>query len=236
MIVFPIAAALVSLVFGVHLLMRFSRRGTPHEGVWAVAMLMFAAASVALALGVWGRWTSGEFRAYWLFGAVLTVPYLAQGELYLLLRHRWLGHLLFAVLLAATAWAMAEIRAAEVDAAALTEEFPLGREVFGDGSAAHRLAQFYSFPAYFLLLGGAVYAAARMRGREELRTRFYGVALLAVGATVVAVGSGIGAGFGSFPLFSAALAAGVAVMYWGFLVAAGSERPTAAGPSPAAGA
>ncbi len=49
-------------------------------------------------------------------------------------------------------------------------------------------------------------------------------------------GTGVGALIDSFPLFSVALAAGVAVMYWGFLVAAGSERPTAAGPSPAAGA
>lgn len=219
MIAFPVAAAGVSLVFGAHLLLRFARRGAPHEGVWAIAMLMFATSSAALALGVGDGWSSAEFRAYWLFGAVLNVPYLAQGELYLLIRTRWVAHLLLVVLLAGTAWATAEVRTAPVHAPSLGEEFPLGREVFGDGTAAHRLAQLYSFPAYFLLLGGAVWSAGRMRRSEALKRRAAGTGLIAVGATVVAVGSGVGAGFGNFALFSVSLAVGAAVMYWGFLLA-----------------
>lgn len=221
MIAFPILAALVSLAFGLHLLIRFVRRGALHEGLWAIAMLMFAGASVALALGVRDGWTSSEFRAYWLLGAVLTVPYLAQGELYLLARGRpWIAHLGLVALLVGTALMVGEVRSAPVAHEVLREEFPLGREVFGDGTPAHRLAQYASFPAYFFLLGGATWAAGRMRGREDLRDRFRGTALIAVGATVVAVGSGIGAGLGNFALFSVSLAAGAAVMYWGFLLAA----------------
>ena len=45
------------------------------------------------------------------------------------------------------------------------------------------------------------------------------------GATVVAVGSGVGAGFHVVPLFSVSLAAGIAVMYWGFLEASGPSEP-----------
>ena len=220
MIAFPILAALVSLAFGVHLLARFVRRGALHEGLWAIAMLMFAGASAALALGVWDGWSTGEFRGYWLLGAVLTVPYLAVGELYLLARdRRWLAHLGLAALLVGTALMVGEVRSAPVDRAQLAEDFPLGRDVFGDGSPAHRLAQYASFPAYFFLLGGATYAAGRMRGREDLRNRFLGTSLIAIGATIVAIGSGVGAGLGNFALFSITLAGGAAVMYWGFLVA-----------------
>jgi hypothetical protein len=43
---------------------------------------------------------------------------------------------------------------------------------------------------------------------------------VAAGATIVAVGSGIGAAYAHVWLFSVALAAGVAVMFWGFLRAA----------------
>jgi hypothetical protein len=183
-------------------------------------MLMFAGASAALALGVLDGWSTGEFRVYWLLGAVLTVPYLAVGELYLLARdRRWLAHLGLAALLVGTALMVGEVRSAPVDRALLAEEFPLGRDVFGDGSPAHRLAQYASFPAYFFLLGGATYAAGRMRGREDLRNRFLGTSLIAVGATIVAIGSGVGAGLGNFALFSITLAVGAAVMYWGFLVA-----------------
>jgi hypothetical protein len=52
------------------------------------------------------------------------------------------------------------------------------------------------------------------------------VLLIAAGATIVAIGSGIGAGFRLVALFSFSLAAGVAVMYWGFVktTARGAHR------------
>ena len=47
--------------------------------------------------------------------------------------------------------------------------------------------------------------------------RALGTIGIAAGATIVAIGSGIGAGFGYVWLFSIGLAAGIAVMFWGFL-------------------
>jgi MFS family permease len=222
-IVLPVAAALIALAFSVHLFSRSGRRGTWYEAVWGLAMLMFAVATGALVLGVLDGWSSAEFRAYWLFGAVLTAPYLAMGELYLLVRRRWIAHVLLILLLGATAWAAATVRTAPMSEA-LFEDFPLGREVFGDGSAAHRLSQYYAFPGYFILVGGAVWSALQMRGRAELRDRFLGVLLIALGATVVFIGSGVGAGFGLYAVFSLGHAAGIAVMYWGFLMAS-RRRP-----------
>lgn len=231
MIVLPLLATAVALVFGVHLAVRFARRRAPHEGLWSLAMLMYAGASGALALGVQGGWSGGEFRLYWLLGAVLTVPFLAGGELYLLARRRrWIAHLGLFVLAAASVWATIEVWSAPVDRAVLEETFPLGREVFGDGTLPHRLAQYYSFPAYFFLLGGATYSAGRMRGKEELRDRFLGTTLIAIGATIVAIGSGVGAGLGNFALFSISLAAGAAVTYWGFLVATRRRDPATRDP------
>lgn len=226
MIVFPLLATAVALVFGVHLAVRYVRRRAPHEGLWSLAMLMYAGASGALALGVQGGWSAGEFRIYWLLGAVLTVPYLAGGELYLLARRRrWIAHVGVAVLAMATVWAVIEVWGAPVDRAVLEETFPLGREVFGDGTLPHRLAQYYSISAYVFLVGGAIYAARGMRGKEELRDRVRGTTLIAVGATIAAIGSSVGAGLGNFGLFSVLLAGGAAVMYWGFLIATRRRAP-----------
>jgi hypothetical protein len=221
-ILLPILAALIALAFGIQLLVRSAGRRTWYEAVWGVAMLMFFVASSALVLGVADGWSSAEFRTYWLFGAVLTVPWLGLGELYLLVRPRWIPHLLLVLLLGATAFAWMVVGDAPVSNA-LADEFPLGREVFGDGSAAHRLSQYYAYPGYLVLVVGAVWSALRIRGREELRTRFIGTLLIAVGATIVFVGSGIGAGFGNFAVFSIGHAVGIAVMYWGFLTA--TRRP-----------
>lgn len=214
--VFPLFAALISVAFAAVLMWNAVRPVRPAQLMWAIALLMYAAASFAMFLGSLSNWTPGEFRLYWLLGATLTVPYLAQGELYLL-TPRPVANVLFVVLVFGTAFAVAKIGSAPVQLVYLHEELPLGKDVFGAGSVAHRLAQLYSIPAYVVLLAGAVWSAWRMRGRPERRNRMFGTLGVAGGATIVAVGSGIGAAFGHVWLFSVTLAAGVAVMFWGFL-------------------
>ena len=226
MISLPVVATLVSAAFGIHLLIRSGRRRSWAEAAWGIAMLMFAAASGALALGVADGWSTAEFRVYWLFGAVLNVPYLGAGEVYLLTRRAWVGHLVLAIVLAATAWATAEVRTAPLDTRVLaTEEFFAGREVLGEGAPARTLAFVYSYTGTVMLVLGILWSAIRMRGRPELRGRFWGVLLIAVGALVVAAGAAFAAA-GSFAGFSATLAGGVIVMYAGFL------RATRRSPSP----
>jgi MFS family permease len=227
-IAFPLAASIISAAFGVHLLVRFGRRGQLFEGLWGVAMLMYAIASGALLLGILGEWSSAEFRAYWLFGAVLNVPYLAVGEAYLLLRQQWIAHALLVLVLAATAWAASEVRTAALDASVLREEFFSGRDVLGEDSTSLLLARIYSFSGYGVLALGALWSAFQMRGRPDLRNRFYGTLLVVLGATVVAAGAAFAAA-ANFAGFSVTLAAGVAVMYWGFLTA--TQRRPAPAPS-----
>ena len=86
--VFPLAAALVAVLFAAALVRRYAARRRSYEVIWALALLMYAAASLAVAFGVANGWTSGEFRVYWALGAVLNVPFLAQGELDLLIAQR----------------------------------------------------------------------------------------------------------------------------------------------------
>ena len=232
MIVLPIAAAVVALAFGVHLLFRSGHRHAWHEAVWGVAMLMFFVATGALVLGVADGWSSTEFRAYWLFGAVLNVPYLALGEVYLLARQRWAGHVLLVILLGATAWASAEVRSATLDTSVLrAEEFFAGREVLGEDAPARTLAFLYSYTGTAVLVLGILWSSRRMLGRPELRGPFYGTLLIAFGALIEAGGSAFAAA-GSFVGFSLTLVAGISVMYWGFLTATRTGRGPARTPRP----
>lgn len=223
--VFPSAAAAIALVFAALLARRFALRRRPFEALWAVALLLYAVASAAVAQGLLVGWTGGGFRAYWALGAVLNVPYLAAGEVVLLFRDRRVLWAVLLVLLFVSGFTVARVATAPLDPTALDHDLPLGREVFGAGSPAHRLAQLVSYPAYVLLLAGCAWSAWRMRGRRELRDRFVGTAGIAVGATVVAVASGVGAGFQVVPVFSVGLALGIAVMFWAFLRA---DRPARA--------
>ena len=122
-----------------------------------------------MVFGVAGGWTTGEFQLYWALGAVLNVPFLAGGELMLLVRNRTAQAAIWILLVFLTAYTVSVLRGATFDAAALAEDLPSGKDVFGDGSPAHRLPQLISIPSYLVLLGGALWSAWRMRGRPELR-------------------------------------------------------------------
>lgn len=225
--VFPLLAGLVALVFSALLARQFAQRRRSYQAFWAVALLMYAIASAVVALGAVDGWTSGEFRVYWALGAVLNVPFLAQGELDLLVRNRAVRWGLYVLLVFVTAYTIAVVRTAELrgGAAALAEDLPSGKEVFGAGTPAHRLPQLISIPAYLVLVGGALWSAWRMRGRPELRDRFRGTLLIALGATVIAGFGSAFAALGHLLPFSLSLLVGIAVMFAGFLRA---SRPTSA--------
>jgi hypothetical protein len=215
--VFPALAALVALVFAAMLLRLFVRNRRSYLALWGVAVLMYAVASAVVALGALNGWTRGGFRVYWALGAVLNVPFLAQGELDLLIRTRWVRSVLYVALAFVIAYTIARVRTAAVHVDALDERLPSGKEVFGDGTPAHRLPQLVSIPAYLLLLGGTLWSAWRMRGRPELRDRFGGTLLIALGATVIAVFGSAFAALGELLPFSVSLLLGVTVMFAGFL-------------------
>lgn len=212
----PSAAAAVALVFAALLLQRYSTRRRPAQLLWAGALLMYAAASFALALGVRDGWSATEYRWYWALGAVLNVPYLAAGEVFLLAGDRRVRLATLALLLFGTAFALARVRTGTLDLAALGQELPLGKEAWARDPFVLDLARYYAFPAYFFLVGGTLWSAWRMRGRPGLRDRFTGTLGIALGATIVAAGSAF-ALTGQLVGFSATLVVGITVMFWGFL-------------------
>ncbi|MGZ8597809.1 MAG: hypothetical protein ACXWX4_10175 [Actinomycetota bacterium] len=222
--VFPLVAAVVAAVFAGLVARQYATRRRPYQLAWAISLVLYAAASLAVVLGVSGGWTTGEFQIYWALGAVLNVPFLAGGELMLLVRNRTAQAAIWVVLVFLTAYTVSVLRGATFDGAALAQDLPSGKHVFGDGSAAHRLPQLISIPSYLVLLGGALWSAWLMRGRPELRDRFVGTLLIALGATVIAGFGSAFAALGFLAAFSVSLAAGITVMFIGFLRAG---RPVA---------
>jgi hypothetical protein len=227
--VFPLGAAVVAFAFAAALGRRFVERRRTYLGLWCAALLMYGAASLAVAIGVGWGWSRGSFEVYWILGAVLNVPLLAAGEVQLLSRNRIVESAIWVVLAFVAAYTIAVTRGAAMDVAvALAGELPSGKDVFGDGTAAYQLPQLISIPPPPPPVAGAVWSAWRMRGRPELRDRFAGTLLIVVGASITAVAGSAFAAVGNAPAFSLALLAGVAVMFWGFLRASRTPSPAAA--------
>jgi hypothetical protein len=84
--VLPLAAALVALAFAGAIARQYLARRRSYQAIWASALLMYAVASFMVFLGALDGWSAAEFRWYWVLGAVLNVPFLAQGELDLLVK------------------------------------------------------------------------------------------------------------------------------------------------------
>ena len=176
--------------------------------------MMYAAASLAVAFGVANGGTGGVPH-YWALGAVLNVPFLAQAARPAdRARAVRLGRCYVCRFIAGTRspWCARprSHRGARTGPA-------FGKEVFGDGTAAYRLPQLIAIPAYLVLVGGTLWSAWRMRGRPELRDRFWGTLLVAFGVWFMA---GFGAAFaalGHLAPFSISLLVGIALMFIGFL-------------------
>ena len=214
--VFPLVAAIVAFVFAAMLAKQFAIRRGQAQLLWAVALAMYGLASIAVTAGVLSGWTRTWFVLYWAFGAVLNVAFLAGGELVLLFRRRWVLWAVWLVLVFVTAYTLTVLRGANVNPAAFADRLPLGRDVFGSGTPAHRLAQLVAYPAYAILLLGTLWSAWKMRGRPELTDRFVGTLLIAVGATIVAGGAAFAAA-GVLPGFILTIVAGICVMFAGFV-------------------
>ena len=80
-VVLAFIAALVSLRLAADLIRRWRDRRTPELLAWGASLAAFAAASGALAWAAAAGWDDRAFRAYYLFGGLLTAPLLGAGSL-----------------------------------------------------------------------------------------------------------------------------------------------------------
>jgi hypothetical protein len=223
-------ATLVASAFAVSTLERWLVRRRPYELAWTISLVMFALASAALWLAEAKGWTSATFRTFYLFGAILDVPWLALGTIYLLAGRagrstaadgiRW-------ALVILSGFAAGVMVTAPLRAVVPTSELPEGRALFEP--LPRILAAVGSGVAALVVVGGALWSAWRLwrddpsehPGAAEVSPRrlAFGNVVIAIG-TLVLSGSGALAGrLGKDTAFALSLVAGVSVLFCGFLIA-----------------
>jgi len=222
-------ATAVATLFAEATFKRWRQGRRPHEAAWTVALALFALASAALATGASTGWDRGSFRAFYLLGAVLNVPWLGLGTIYLLAGER-AGRRVRAVLVFASGLATGVLLTAPIagDVAGSTT-IPVGKEVFGIFPRV--LAAAGSGLGALVVFGGAAWSAVRFakaaRGRAGApRTtgpspgRMAAAnALIALGTLILSGGGTLQGVLGHDEAFTLSLAGGITVIYAGFLVA-----------------
>ncbi|HEU0195144.1 MAG TPA: hypothetical protein VFQ71_13150 [Gaiellales bacterium] len=194
-----------------------SRRRAPLIS-WTIGFALFTVAAAVLWYGAARGWTPAAFRIYYLAGGILVVPYLAVGELLLVLPGRRVTRLATATMLFISFAAAAAVLAAQVDRGALDRAGAAPPNDALAGTWPEVLAIALNSAGTVVLLAGSLLSARRRRDLRPL--------LVAVGVLVVALASSA-TRFGSYTLFALGQAAGIVLILLGLVLRRGSVTPSA---------
>ncbi len=223
------AAALVSLAFALSTGERWLRGRKRHEAAWTISLIMFALGSISLWWGAavgWGEWS---FKSFYLFGAILNVPYLALGTVELLSGpahgRRWT-----AIVTVLGAFCAGIVVAAPLTSSIASDVLPQGKEVFGPGPRI--AAAVGSGVAALVIIGGAVWSAWRLfrawragaetratrTGAPSLRRLAIANLIIAAGTLILSAGGILNSVMNEMDGFAISLVAGISVIFVGFLL------------------
>lgn len=218
------AATLVALAFSMSTFERWLARRRRHELAWSVALLLFALGSGSLWLGAANGWNGPTFRAFYLFGAIVNVPVLALGTVYLVGGQRR-GDRWAAAVGLLSAFAAGVVVVAPLEGPVPADRLPQGSDVFGP--LPRILAAVSSSGGALVVLGGAAWSAWRLRkgGGGAGGRRLAGANVLIAAGTLVLAASGVlNSVLDEMEAFSVSLVLGITLIFGGFLVAVAAPR------------
>ena len=193
----------------------------PHQRAWAIALAQFAVAAAMLVVGATTGWNRQVYRVFFLFGAVLNVPWLALGTVYLHAGAAW-GKRIERGLWVMTGIAIGVLTSAPMHAELVHKDrVPDGKVVFGVFPRV--LAAVGSSVGAIVVLGGAVYSIARFvrRRHDTAAARLIAANIcIALGTLILgSTGAFKGIAGGKDQGFVMGLAVGISVIYAGFVLA-----------------
>ena len=215
-----VAAALVALAFACSTYERWLAKRRRHELAWSVALAFFSLAAFSLAAGAALGWGPVTFRLFYLFGAIVNVPFLALGTVYLLAGEKR-GDAVAAVVALACAFAAGVVLVAPLTGPIPADELVQGSKVFGP--LPRIFAAVGSGLGALVIFAGAVWSAFRYRRGRML----WANVLIALGTLVLSSSGLLNSVLDEMDGFAVTLVIGISVIFAGFLVA--STTPAARG-------
>ena len=225
---FAALAAVIGGAFGLAVLNQYRTRRKPYQAIWGAALIMFGIAALCEAIGLAAGWSAADYKAYYLFGALLNVGWLAAGEVYLLAPGRW-GRAAVTVMAIITAVSLVRVVIATADPGSLHAQFPDDRRTL-DVPAV--LPAVTNSLALAILIAGPLWSAWKAYRRSAPWGLVAGTVLIGVGAGIVGLfhaGSVVAHTPAVRPISEAV---GIAIMFGGYLVLEAGRSP-ALRPQPA---
>lgn len=217
-------AAFLATFFTVDLARDLRRRFRPHVAAYLAGIGMFATASWALAVGITWGWSGPAYRIFFLFGAILNIPYLALGSMFLVVGKKS-GHVMN-LLLAGYAAISITLVSTTPFARPVEDWARLPRDVFPPISAGfgpRLLAAIAGGTGTLLLVGLALISLVRFWRRN--RRIVMGNALIVAGTLSAATG-GTGLAFlgSEAAAFAVSLSFAALLLWLGYRTASGARK------------
>jgi hypothetical protein len=187
----------ITVIIMVLLTVDVFRRYQAHHGshfyllIWGIGLGMFALASLSEAL-LSLAWNPLAFRAWFLFGAILSAAWIGQGTVLLLVRKNWARILLGILIVASLAAAAVMLTTVITNEQAFVASKPVAeqyRDMLSNGVRA--LAAPFNIYGTIALVGGALWSAYLFWRKEILPNRVIGNVLIAAGALAIASASSL---------------------------------------------
>jgi hypothetical protein len=231
-----VAAALVATAFGMSTYERWLLRRSRQYLAWSVAMALFVVGALALAWGSQLGWSSMSFRLFYAAGAITNVPFLAAGQMYLLVRKRT-ADLIFGAVTVVCSLAFGVVLSDPFTGPLPADRLPKGDEVFR--LAPRIFAGVGSGGAALVLAIGTIVGIVRIAKARQTATipgsgrRIAGLALITLGTFVSGASGLLNSVLGAMSAFSVTLTVGVIILFAGFLLSTASSGTPRASRTPA---
>lgn len=230
----PILTTVCAAFFCYQLFSRYRAKGGGlHLLWWGIGMATYGLGTFTEAFTTLMGWNPSIFRAWYIAGAFLGGYPLAQGSIYLLMRRKF-AHTSAWIVTSFIALASILLLVAPIDPS-LAEAHRLSGKVI-----EWRWLRLFSIPinlySVIFLVGGAIYSAWKFSKAVQLRNRYVGNILIAIGALLPGIGGSMTrAGFVEALYITELM--GLLLIYWGYRKnIAGKKAPAAqrrpAGPAP----
>ncbi len=211
-------AGAAATVFAVDLWINYARKPRPHVLAYGIGITMFALATWALFGAMMMGWNPFLYRVFFLFGAVLNIPYLALGSMFLVGGKR-AGHVMTVLL-----GAFSAIAITLVSTVGFQRELPEGgipHDIFASGFG----------PRMFAAIGGGMGATilivlalvSIIRFRKTAPRVMWGSLLILLG-TLAASAGGTNLALGEASTFALSLFLAATLIFAGYKVASGARR------------
>lgn len=210
--IIPLASSIISLVFALTILDQYFAQRKPYQLVWAIGFFMFfISVGSVFWIEAWGL-NETIYRLWYLFGAIFVAAYLGMGTLYLLVRRR-VAHIIMAVLLVASLYAVIRVFTATIDLSSLHQLTGIAMP-----QGVRLITPIFNIFGTLALVGGAIYSAWVFWRRRLMPHRVVSNILIAVGALLPAFGGTLARfGLSSSTAHALLILLGIIIIFIGFL-------------------